>query len=85
MTDIGEQVRRREFVRDMKAATALGQELEEYRSKRDQAVDEWAAWFHAEMDKADPVGFVNRCPDIDDAEKRMITGGRVAELIGVAR
>jgi aminocarboxymuconate-semialdehyde decarboxylase len=35
--------------------------------------------------EADPVGFVNRCPDIDDAEKRMITGGRVAELIGVAR
>jgi len=34
--------------------------------------------------EADPVGFVNRCSDIDDAEKRMITGGRVVELIGLA-
>ncbi len=31
-----------------------------------------------------PVGFVNRCPDIDDTEKRMINGGRVVELIGAA-
>ena len=34
--------------------------------------------------EADPVGFVNRCRDIDDAEKRMITGGRVLELVGAA-
>jgi hypothetical protein len=56
--DAGEQVRRREFVRDMKAASAQGQELEEYRAKRDQAADEWAAWFHEAMDQYqanDPV------------------------------
>jgi aminocarboxymuconate-semialdehyde decarboxylase len=35
--------------------------------------------------EADPVGFVNRSPGIDDAEKRMITGGRVVELIEVAK
>jgi len=35
--------------------------------------------------EADPVGFVSRCDDIDDTAKRMITGGRLAELIGVAR
>src|SRR5262245_2645037 len=34
--------------------------------------------------EADPVGFANRCSDIADAEKRMITGGRVVELIGAA-
>ena len=32
--------------------------------------------------EADPVGFVSRCPDIGDVEKRMILGGRAAELIG---
>jgi aminocarboxymuconate-semialdehyde decarboxylase len=34
--------------------------------------------------EADPVGFVNRCSNISDAEKRMITGGRVLELVGAA-
>jgi hypothetical protein len=56
--DVNEQVRRRELMRDMRAASAQGQELEEYRAKRDQAVDEWAAWLHAEMDRchaSDPV------------------------------
>ena len=33
--------------------------------------------------EADPLGFVDRCPGVSDAEKRMIKGGRVAELIGV--
>ncbi len=32
--------------------------------------------------EADPVGFVSRCPDIGDAEKRMILGGKAAELLG---
>ncbi len=32
--------------------------------------------------EADPVGFVTRCPDIANAEKRMILGGTAAELIG---
>lgn len=34
--------------------------------------------------EADPLGFVDRCPDLDAAEKRMIEGGRLAELIGLA-
>jgi aminocarboxymuconate-semialdehyde decarboxylase len=33
--------------------------------------------------EADPLGFVDRCPDANDAEKRMIKGGRAIELIGV--
>ena len=32
--------------------------------------------------ESDPVGFIRRCPDIEDAEKRMILGGKAAELIG---
>lgn len=31
--------------------------------------------------EADPVGFVDRCADIDAAQKRMITGGTMADLI----
>ena len=30
----------------------------------------------------DPIGFVSRCADIGDAEKRMILGGKAAELVG---
>jgi aminocarboxymuconate-semialdehyde decarboxylase len=32
--------------------------------------------------EADPLGFVDRCPDANDAEKVMIKGGRAVELIG---
>jgi hypothetical protein len=56
--DVNEQVQRRELMRDMKAAVAQGQVLEDYRAKRDRVVDEWAAWLSAEMDKChatDPV------------------------------
>jgi aminocarboxymuconate-semialdehyde decarboxylase len=33
--------------------------------------------------EADPLGFVDRCPDLNDADKHMIKGGRTAELIGL--
>lgn len=33
--------------------------------------------------EADPVGFVNRCHDANNAEKSMINGGRAASLIGL--
>jgi hypothetical protein len=49
--DVNEQVRRRDFIRDMKAASAQGQELDEYRAKREQAADEWAGWFREAMDR----------------------------------
>jgi hypothetical protein len=47
--DSTEQVRRRDYVRDTRAASAQGLEIDEYRAKRDQAVNEWAEWFHATM------------------------------------
>jgi len=34
--------------------------------------------------EADPVNFVRNCPDISDAEKRMILGGNAAGLLGMA-
>jgi hypothetical protein len=49
--DVNEQVRRREFVRDMRAASSQGQELEEYRARRNAAVDEWTAWFRSAMNE----------------------------------
>jgi aminocarboxymuconate-semialdehyde decarboxylase len=33
--------------------------------------------------EADPLGFVDRCDEADDAEKRMIKGGQAALLIGI--
>jgi hypothetical protein len=33
--------------------------------------------------EADPVGFVTRCSDIGNAEKRMILSGKAAELFGI--
>ncbi len=33
--------------------------------------------------EADPLGFVDLCPDANDTEKLMIKGGRAAELIGL--
>ena len=33
--------------------------------------------------EADPLGFVDRSPNLDEADKRMIKGGRTAELIGL--
>jgi hypothetical protein len=47
--DVNERVRRREFIRDMKAASSQGQELDEYRARRDAAVDQWTSWFRSMM------------------------------------
>jgi aminocarboxymuconate-semialdehyde decarboxylase len=33
--------------------------------------------------EADPLGFVDRCPELDEPDKRMIKGGRTAELLGL--
>ncbi|MGB6538610.1 MAG: amidohydrolase family protein [Xanthobacteraceae bacterium] len=35
--------------------------------------------------EADPVGFVDRCSEIDDATKRMINGGQAAKLVGASQ
>jgi hypothetical protein len=56
--DANEQARRRELIRDTRAASQQGLELPEYREKREKAISEWTAWFHSEMDKchaSDPV------------------------------
>jgi aminocarboxymuconate-semialdehyde decarboxylase len=33
--------------------------------------------------EADPLGFVDQCPDLNEADKRAIKGGRTAELVGI--
>jgi hypothetical protein len=33
--------------------------------------------------EADPLGFIDRCSEANDPEKRMIKGERAAELIGL--
>jgi aminocarboxymuconate-semialdehyde decarboxylase len=34
--------------------------------------------------EADPIGFVNRCDALDDAQRRAILGGTAARLLGLA-
>ena len=53
-----EKARRREYMRDMRAAAAVGQTLEQFQAAHEQRVQRWCDLFHAEMDKAhtdDPV------------------------------
>jgi hypothetical protein len=53
-----ERTRRAELMRDTKAALKQGLSLDQYLVGRNQAVDEWTRWFHAEMDKCratDPI------------------------------
>jgi aminocarboxymuconate-semialdehyde decarboxylase len=33
--------------------------------------------------EADPLGFVDRCTDLNEADRRLIKGGRTAALVGV--
>jgi hypothetical protein len=57
LTEI-ERMRRREMTRDTKAALKQGMSLDQYLIGRNQAVDEWTRWFHAEMDNhraTDPI------------------------------
>jgi aminocarboxymuconate-semialdehyde decarboxylase len=34
--------------------------------------------------EADPIGFVDRCPNVDESAKGMMNGGRTLELVGIA-
>jgi hypothetical protein len=56
--DANERARRRDWVRDPKAALARGQGFEQRTKQRDDAADDWAAWMHRKMDESginDPV------------------------------
>jgi hypothetical protein len=51
MTDISEQIRRREFNRDMRHALAQGQELDAYRTTRDAKIEDLTATIRAMMER----------------------------------
>ncbi len=46
-----ERVRRREHLRDSKAALTLGLSLSAYTAQRDALTCDWVEFFHSEMDK----------------------------------
>jgi hypothetical protein len=53
-----EKTRRAELNRDLRAALAQGQSLDEYRAAHEQRVDRWVQLFYAEMERLrsdDPV------------------------------
>jgi hypothetical protein len=59
-----ERLRRREYVRDAKAAVKAGQTIEQHSKSREDKADEWAEWLHQKMDEigvADPTALL---PDI---------------------
>ena len=59
-----ERARRKEFVRESKAALQQGQTVEQRTQRREDKADEWAAWIHQRMDSSncsDPVALL---PDI---------------------
>jgi aminocarboxymuconate-semialdehyde decarboxylase len=33
--------------------------------------------------EADPIGFVNRCPELTEADRAAVLGGTAAELLGL--
>jgi aminocarboxymuconate-semialdehyde decarboxylase len=39
--------------------------------------------YPADMGEVDPVGFIERCPGLDDAARRAILGGNAARLLGM--
>jgi hypothetical protein len=47
--DEGERLRRQEFNRDIRAAIALGMDVEEYAVLREASIVYWTHWLHAEM------------------------------------
>jgi hypothetical protein len=58
---------------------AQGQELAEYRAKRDQTTDEWTAWFHATMDECHVTNPVEILPQaLALVQERAIAAARNA-------
>jgi aminocarboxymuconate-semialdehyde decarboxylase len=41
--------------------------------------------YPADMGEVDPVGFIERCPGLDDERRRLILGRNAARLLGLAR
>jgi hypothetical protein len=50
-TDDAERVRRRQFVIDAKAASAMGVTMETLATAREAAIEQWTTMIHARMDE----------------------------------
>jgi hypothetical protein len=59
-----ERVRRRELVRDMRAANQRGISVEQRTKLREDAAAEWTAWLHRRMDESGCTDPVELLPDI---------------------
>jgi len=59
-----ERSRRREFVRDSKAAVQQGRTLEARTAAREAMADAWAKWLHERMDSTGCSDPVELLPDI---------------------
>jgi hypothetical protein len=59
-----ERVRRRELVRDMRAANQRGISVEERTKQREDAAAEWATWLHRRMDESGCTDPTELLPEI---------------------
>src|SRR5258707_15163980 len=76
-----ERTRRAEFNADSREALRLGKSLEEFIASRDAHADDWARWFHAEMEKfgvTDPIEVVPNA--MVRVEQRAIAEARAAAV-----
>jgi hypothetical protein len=59
-----ERSRRRELVRDLRAANQRGISVEQRTKQREDAAAEWTAWLHRRMDESGCTDPVELLPDI---------------------
>jgi hypothetical protein len=78
-----ERVRRRELVRDMRAANQRGISVEERTKQREESAAEWTAWLHRRMDESGCTDPVELLPEILARLEQTIddkVGAAVAEM-----
>jgi hypothetical protein len=59
-----ERARRKENVRELRAALQQGETLERRAKRREDRADEWAGWLHEKMASSDSTDPVALLPDI---------------------
>jgi hypothetical protein len=59
-----ERARRKEWVRESRAALQQSQTVEQRAGRREEKADDWAAWIHQRMDSSNCTDPVELLPDI---------------------
>ena len=80
-----ERVRRRELVRDMRAANQRGISVEQRTKLREDAAAEWTAWLHRRMDESGCTDPVELLPDILAKIEQTIDDRVAAAVDGIKR